>query len=122
MIKRITVAIVAMLAMLAAFASPAAAAMPSNAPRHYVSVWDGIGYTGAAYPISDDWTGCRGLPSWMNDLPSSVANNSASPARTIRFFQHAGCSGASYVFYAGTYDGQLSSAQGNNSYTSYRFE
>lgn len=103
------------------FTGPALAAMPPNAPRHYVTVWDGIGYTGTAYPILDDWTGCRGLPTWMNDKPSSVANNSASPARNIRFYQHAGCTGLSYLFYAGTYDGQLSSGQGNNSYTSYRF-
>ena len=112
---------VAAAGMVLTMQAPALAAMPSNAPRHYVSLWDGIGYTGAAYPISDDWTGCRELPSWFNDKASSVANNSASPARNIRFYQHTGCGGTSYLFYAGTYDGQLSSGQGNNSYTSYRF-
>jgi hypothetical protein len=102
-------------------ASPAQAAMPSNAPRHFVSIWEGLGYTGAAYPISDDWTGCRSLPSYINNRARSVANNSASPARNIRFYKDAGCSGTSYLFYAGTYDGQLSTAQGDRTYTSYKF-
>lgn len=102
-------------------ASPAQAAMPSNAPRHFVSLWDGLGYTGAAYPISDDWTGCRSIPSWMNDRPRSVANNTASPARNIRFWKDAGCTGASYLIYAGTYDGDLSAAQGGRTWSSYKF-
>jgi hypothetical protein len=121
---RIATALVALFAALfavAGIAAPAQAAMPSNAPRHFVSVWDGTGHTGAAYPISDDWTGCRELPTWFNDKASSVANNSASPARNIRFYQHTGCGGTSHLFYAGTYDSQLSSGQGNNTYTSYKF-
>lgn len=101
--------------------SPAQAAMPSNAPRHYVSLWDGIGYTGAAYPISDDWTGCRAIPSWFNNRARSVANNTASPARNIRFYDGANCSGSSYLIYAGTYDGQLSPAQGNRTWSYYKF-
>lgn len=105
---------------LVAIGGPAQAAMPSNAPRHYVSIWEGVGYTGAAYPISDDWTGCRSVPSWFNDKAQSVANNTASPARSIRFFQHAGCTGSSYLFYAGTYDGQLSAGQGRRTWSSYR--
>ncbi len=121
MFKRIFAVLAASLALVLATSGAAQAAMPSNAPRHYVSLWQNIGYSGAAYPISDDWTGCRSIPSWFNDLASSVANNTASPARNIRFYQNAGCTGSSYLFYAGTYDSQLSSGQGNDTYSSYSF-
>lgn len=108
-------------ALAVLLAGPAVAAMPSNAPRNYVTLWENIGYSGAAYPISDDWTGCRSVPSWFNDLAESVANNSASPARNIRFYKDGGCSGTSWLYYAGTYNGAMATSEGARQITSYRF-
>lgn len=90
-------------------------------PAGYVTVWDGcpVGHCGAAWPIPvGTISTCYSVPSGSNDRISAVDNYTS---HQIRFYKDGGCGVPYWDFYADTANYALSSGQGNNSYSSYRF-
>lgn len=118
-LKSIFAAILLGLVASIAAASPAFAAGPG--PAGYTSVWDVVPVTSAAWAIQDPpahaINTCYEMPSGSNDKASYVDNHTS---HDIRFYKDTRCGGASYFIYATTF-GPLTSASGNNSWTSYRY-
>lgn len=118
-VKRIIGSAIAGILLSLGFVAPAFAAHVG--PSGYVTVWDGcpVGACGAGWPIPvGTISHCYSVPSGSNDRISAVDNYTS---HQIRFYKDGGCGVPYYDFYAGTYDLGLSSGQGNNSYSSYRF-
>lgn len=118
---RLRILLVALVSLFASIGFATAAQAAGPGPSGYVTVWDGcpVGYCGAAWPIPVGTIGaCYSMPSGSNDKPSAVDNHTS---HTIKFYRDGGCANTSYTIYAGTYTGSLTSGQGNNSWSSYRF-